>query len=286
MLAVKAVTAGGLPFYSTDEVQICKGQSISWDITFGQPQTVYTGFTYWPYIEEKVKGVCENGHVVRTVVLGGDTGFGAMCAPPPVRKIIAIDPGHGFHCVAVGMPPGAIGETDFPNSNPPPGRLIEDDLTMAIAREFQRLASSKYMVVLTKSSAIPCPTYEERGEVAIGAEADVFVSIHINRRNPIPFNPFANGTSAIYNSSRPVAAKNLAGLMAAKVSASLGVNNRGAMVDDGLAVLKKTVTPKMIAVLVEAARLSGSDEEKLHAADSATKVAAGIKAALDVYFGN
>lgn len=208
--------------------------------------------------------------------------------PDPKPKIIAIDPGHGFTCAAKGMPPGAIGVTDFPPSNPPPGWLQEDDLTMAIAREFQRLASSKYTVVLTKNSAIPCPTYEERGEVAIGAEADVFVSIHINKRNT-KFGieiPFGNGTSAIYNSSRPVAAKNLAGLMAAKVSASLGVNNRGAMVDDGLAVLKKTVTPKMIAVLVEAARLSGGDEEKLHAAGSATKVAAGIKAALDAYFGN
>ncbi|MBI2750057.1 MAG: N-acetylmuramoyl-L-alanine amidase [Burkholderiales bacterium] len=182
------------------------------------------------------------------------------------------------------MPPGAIGVTDFPPSNPPPGLLQEDALTMAIAREFQRLASSKYTVVLTKSSANTCPEYRERGKVAIKAKADVFVSIHINRRNPIPFNPFANGTSAIYNSGKPTS-KRLADLMAASVSVSLGVNNRGAMVDDALAVLKEKVTP-MTAVLVEAARLSGSDEEKLHAAGSATKVAAGIKAALDVYFGN
>lgn len=206
--------------------------------------------------------------------------------PEPPRKIVAIDPGHGFLCVSKGMPPGAIGVTDFPPSNPPPGWLQEDELTMAIAREFQRMASSKYTVVLTKNSANTCPKYEERGGTAIDAKADVFVSVHINRRNPIPSNPFANGTSAVYNSSRPAAAKNLAELMAASVSASLGVNNRGAMVDDRLAVLKKAVTPKMTAVLVEAARLSGSDEEKLHAGDSATKVAAGIKAALDAFFGN
>jgi len=200
------------------------------------------------------------------------------------RKVIAIDPGHGFTCASKGMPPGAIGVTDFPPGDPPPGGLQEDELTMAIAREFQRLASSKYTVVLTKNSANTCPEFVERGKTAIKFKADVFVSVHINRRNPIPFNPFANGTSAVYNSKKP-AAKRLADLMAANVSASLGVNNRGAMVDDGLAVLKKTVTP-MNAVLVEAARLSGSDEEKLHAAGSATKVAAGIKAALDAYFGN
>ena len=202
------------------------------------------------------------------------------------KKIVAIDPGHGFACASKGMPPGAIGVTDFPPSNPPPGWLLEDDLTMAIAREFQRLASGKYTVVLTKNSATPCPEYRERGQVAIKAKANAFISIHINRRNPIPGNPFANGTSAIYNSDRPAAAKTLADLMAANVSASLGVNNRGAIVDDGLALLKDTVTPKMIAVLVEAARLSGSDEEKLHAPGAATKVATGIKAALDAFFGN
>lgn len=182
------------------------------------------------------------------------------------------------------MPPGAIGVTDFPTNNPPPGLLQEDELTMAIAREFQRLASSKYTVVLTKNSANTCPTYEERGIEAKKAKAHVFVSIHINRPNPIPFNPFANGTSAIYNSGKP-ASRRLADLLAANVSASLGVNNRGAKVDDGLAVLKEKIT-KMDAVLVEAARLSGNDEQTLHAAGSATKVAAGIKAALDAYFGN
>lgn len=209
---------------------------------------------------------------------------GPLCYAQLPPKVIAIDPGHGLTCAALGMPPGAIGVTDFPVSNPPPGSLKEDELTMAVAIEFKRLASSKYTVVLTKNSANTCPEYRERGKVAIKAKADVFVSVHINRRNPIPFNPFANGTSAVYNSSRP-AAKTLADLMAASVSTSLGVNNRGAKVDDGLAVLKEKVTP-MTAVLIEAARLSGSDEEKLHSAGSATKVAEGIKAALDAYFGN
>ena len=205
-----------------------------------------------------------------------------------VPKVIAVDPGHGYACASKGMLPGAIGATNFPASNPPPGFLKEDELTMAIALEFKRLASPTYKVVLTKSSVNDCPEFVERGETAIDAEADVFVSVHINKRNDkwgVEI-PFGNGTSGIYNSSRPMAAKTLASLMAANVSACLGVNNRGAMVDNGLAVLKSTVTPGMIAVLVEAARLSGSDEERLHAASSATRVATGIKAALDAYFGN
>lgn len=262
---------------------------IAWVLPQGQEAGFYRpGFdVQGPPIPNPENNYTPPASLVRMYcIVQEELAFPLFYYPDPKPKIIAIDPGHGFTCAAKGMPPGAIGVTDFPPSNPPPGWLQEDELTMAIAREFERLASSKYTVILTKNSAIPCPTYEKRGEVAIGAEADVFVSVHINRRNPIPGNPFANGTSAIYNSGRPVAAKTLANLMAAKVSASLGVNNRGAMVDDGLAVLKKTVTPKMIAVLVEAARLSGSDEEKLHAAGSATKVAAGIKAALDAYFGN
>ncbi len=202
-----------------------------------------------------------------------------------VPKIIAIDPGHGYACASKNMLPGAIGVTNFPASDPPPGNLKEDELTMAIALEFRRLASPKYTVVLTKNSVEDCPKFEERGETAIDAKADVFVSVHINARNFIPSNPVGNGTSVIYNYKRPFA-KTLADLMAVKVSASLGVNNRGAMVDNGLAVLKDTVTPKMTAVLVEAGRLSGDDEKKLHTAGSATKVAAGIKAALDTYFGN
>ena len=75
-------------------------------------------------------------------------------------------------------------------------------------------------------------------------------------------------------------------LMAGNVSSSLGVNNRGVKVDDEIAVLKPTVTNTDIAVLVEAARLSGDDEKKLHAPGSTTRIASGIKSALDKQLGN
>lgn len=275
----------GWPFTALPGQQ-CRQPSILLDATLGPLTRVSGDYSFYAITWIDIGVVCDYGVVIGTKGGSRTEETAWRCNAPPPRKIIAIDPGHGFTCAAPGLPPGTIGVTDFPASDPPPGRLKEDELTMAIAREFQRLASSKYTVVLTKTSATTCPEYEKRGKVAIRAEADVFVSIHINQRNPIPFNPFANGTSAIYNSSRPAAARTLAELMASSVSASLGVNNRGTKVDDKLAVLKNTVTPKMTAVLIEAARLSGSDEEKLYAADSATKVAAGIKAALDAYFGN
>jgi N-acetylmuramoyl-L-alanine amidase len=208
--------------------------------------------------------------------------------PPPKPKVVAIDPGHGFSCPANRMAVGAIGVTDFLPRDPPAGRLREDDLTMAIAREVQRiLPTSKYRVVLTKRDANDCPDFRWRGRVANVAKAKVFVSIHINRPLVVPVIdvplPLAHGTSVLYNVEKS-GSFNLAYAMAGTVSSSLGVNNRGVMVDDELAVLKKTVT-EMNAV-VEAARLSGTDETKLHTSGSVTRIANGIKAALDESFGN
>lgn len=187
------------------------------------------------------------------------------------------------------MKVGAVGVTDFPPNDPPAGRLREDDLTMAIAREVQRiLPTSKYRVVLTKRDANECPDYWERGRVANIEKAKAFVSVHINAALVVPVIvpiPLAHGTSVLYNVEKS-GSFNLAYAMAGAVSSSLGVNNRGVMADDELAVLKKTVTKTEIAVLVESARLSGTDEIKLHASGSATRIAAGIKAALDESLGN
>lgn len=208
------------------------------------------------------------------------------CTPPrAVLKVVAIDPGHGLNCPAEGMLVGAIGNTDFPASNPPAGRLKEDVLTVAIALEVQRtLPATAYKVVLTKKDVNSCPTFLDRGRMANNANAKAFVSIHINRPNPLPGGFFGNGTSVLYHSSKP-ASKGLAEAMATSVSSHLGVNNRGAMIADGIAVLKPSVT-SMNAVLLEAARLSGDDELKLHRPESPARIAAGIKAALDTFLGN
>lgn len=187
------------------------------------------------------------------------------------------------------MQVGAVGVTDFPPNDPPAGRLREDELTMAIAREVQRiLPTSKYKVVLTKRDANECPDFRKRGRIANIAKAKAFVSIHINAALVMPVIdvplPVAHGTSVLYN-VRKSGSFNLAESMAGNVSSNLGVNNRGVMVDDEVAVLKPTVT-NMNAVLVESARLSGTDETKLHTSGSAARIAIGIKAALDESLGN
>lgn len=223
------------------------------------------------------------------VIEGGGCMTALASTPPPKPKVVAIDPGHGFNCPANGMALGAIGVTDFLPGDPPAGRLREDDLTMAIAREVQRiLPTSKYRVVLTKRDANECPDFWERGLRANRQKAKVFVSIHINRALVVPVTdwplPVAHGTSVHYNVEKS-GSFNLADSLARNVSSRLGVNNRGVMVDDELAVLKKKVT-EMDAVLVESARLSGTDEIRLHASGSATRIATAIKAALDESLGN
>jgi hypothetical protein len=50
-------------------------------------------------------------------------------------------------------------------------------------------------------------------------------------------------------------------------------------------VLKREQTGEIDAVLLEAARLSGSDEVILHSSSSVPRVAAGIKAAIESVIG-
>lgn len=197
--------------------------------------------------------------------------------PPPPKKVIALDPGHGFTCPSRGMKVGAVGVTDFPTSNPPAGRLQEDSLTVAFALEAERLLSANYKVVLTKRSANACPTFLDRGRIANNANARVFVSVHVNAPSF-----FSSGTSSLYN--RDKGAFDLAYALSEKVAQALGLNNRGPMPDDEIAVLKPTVT-HMDAALLEAGRLSGHDEQVLHSREAPGRVASGIRAAIIDYVG-
>jgi N-acetylmuramoyl-L-alanine amidase len=207
----------------------------------------------------------------------------SYCAAPTPPTVVAIDPGHGFQCAAKGMPAGTVGETDFPVTDPPSGRLQEDSLTMAMALEIERtLPGSRYRVVLTKRSAVSCPSFIDRGLIANRAKAKVFVSIHVNRPNPVPIDLCCAGTSAIYNPDRPEA-RPLADFGSASVAIALGVNNRGSGTDATLAVLKPNVTV-MPAIVLETARLSGNDEKILHRSDASVRVATGLRSALDSYF--
>lgn len=201
--------------------------------------------------------------------------------PSTIRlaKTVTIDPGHGFNCAKVNQAVGAVGITDFPANNPPPGKLKEDNLTVAIAQSLQaKLSADGYRVVMTKSDANSCPTFLERTNIANNAHSNIYVSIHVNAASSAPLG-IGSGSSVLYNSVK-TSSKTLADLMVTQIASSVGVNNRGSAVRDELAVLKPT-TSRMSAVLAEVARLSGSDETLLHAAGTTDKAAQGIKGGLD-----
>jgi N-acetylmuramoyl-L-alanine amidase len=205
------------------------------------------------------------------------------------KKVVVLDPGHGLTCPLKMEKVGSVGVTDFPASNPPAGKLREDYLTVAIALEAEKLLSQKYKVILTKRDVNSCLELDERGRIANKERAKAFVSIHINAPNTIvgiPL-PFGNGTSAIYNSESPLSSlsRKLADQTSQAVSLAIGVNNRGVKIDNTLRVLKPKVI-NMTAVLIEVARLSGSDEQILHQAGSITKAATGIASAVQSYLGN
>jgi N-acetylmuramoyl-L-alanine amidase len=213
--------------------------------------------------------------------------FSLEGAPSQVKlsSTVTIDPGHGLSCATIGQNVGAVGDKDYPPSDPPAGRLHEDNLAVSIALALQSvLTADQYKVVMTKTDVNSCPTFLERGARANNAHSNIFVSVHLNAARsilgiPNPF--FPTGTSVLYNSTK-TSAKTLADLMVGPIASNLGVNNRGATVDDTIAVLKATVT-RMTAVLAEVARLSNPDEDIVHAAGSSTKAATGIKAGIDAF---
>jgi N-acetylmuramoyl-L-alanine amidase len=196
---------------------------------------------------------------------------------------VTIDPGHGYNCAGLeGQKVGAVGVTNFPSSNPPPGYLHEDDLTVAIGNDLNdSLSMAGYEVSMTKSDVNSCPTLRERGEIANKARSNIFVSVHVNRALKVLSFPLDNGTYVFYNSAKTSSAT-LAQKVSDQVSSRLGTFNRGAVVSDVFAVLKPSVS-RMTSILVENGRLAGGDELILHSYSAAPAAAAGIEAGIDAF---
>ena len=212
-------------------------------------------------------GLADNGFVF----------FSLESAPQATQlaTTVTIDPGHGHSCPAAGVGNGQHQGTTG-------GGLSEDDLTVFVALALKPLlTNANYTVTMTKADVNSCPELLTRGEIANHARSNLFVSIHFNKPATSILGIFlqAHGSIGLYNGSKS-SAKQLAGLLSANVSSSLGINNQGATEDDGTAVLKATVTD-MTASIIEVGRLSGPDLTAILGAGAVGKVAAGIKAALD-----
>lgn len=181
---------------------------------------------------------------------------------------VVVDPGHG------GSDPGAIGVNG----------LYEKNVNLDIARFLRdMLIEHGYEVVMTRSEDKPMPL-QDRVELARGAGADLFVSVHANSHNSSSI----RGTMVLYhdaaypNKSYPASAemtaltkesRTLAKYVLDSVLEQVPNTNRG-LVPSSAYVVRMGNTP---SVLVETAFLSNrQDAAMLASGEVRRKYAVGI----------
>ncbi|MBT2757234.1 N-acetylmuramoyl-L-alanine amidase [Mesobacillus foraminis] len=153
-----------------------------------------------------------------------------------VGATIMLDPGHG------GTDPGASGNG-----------LVEKEIVMDIAKRVNsKLNSSLAKVVMTRSTD-KYISLDQRVKEAEKADADTFVSIHVNSFASSAANGTETWYSARYASSE---SKELAEEIQKELVKALGTNDRGVK-EGGFYVIKNTTMP---SVLVEIAFISNSSD--------------------------
>lgn len=164
--------------------------------------------------------------------------------------LICIDPGHG------GKQPGAVR-----------GGMMEKDATLQIARMVARILKDAWIdVIMTRNEDIDV-SLPERCDISNKANADAFVSIHLNAHK----NTSAHGleTWKWHRSTSDFADKVQNALIA-----STGAKDRGVRLSSGYYVIKHTKAP---ALVVECGFMSNDEErELLFDKDYQRKLAEGI----------
>jgi len=167
--------------------------------------------------------------------------------PGLANKVIVLDPGHG------GSDSGAIG----------PGKTMEKNVTLAISQEVKKLLEkSGATVLMTRTGdydvygpkATDTQELQARADVANEANANLFVSIHINAFNQAD----VNGTGTYYY-PKTTGDVRLANFIHDGMVEQIKLRDRG-KIPARFYVLKHTDMP---AALVEVAFISNPMEEKL-----------------------
>jgi N-acetylmuramoyl-L-alanine amidase len=174
--------------------------------------------------------------------------------------VIAVDPGH--------PPIGATGPTG----------LWEPQVTLPVGEKLKEILEQRgARVVMTRTSAAPV-ALGERPVIARRANANAFVSIHLNAY-PDGVNPFVapgTGTYFFRTHSEPLARAVQRGMVAQMGLPDLGVNY------DNLAVVRGTWYP---AVLCEGAFIMLPDQEAaLRTPEFQERYARGVADGLESYF--
>lgn len=175
--------------------------------------------------------------------------------PETTAPMIMIDPGHGGD------------DTGARRSG-----IYEEDINIAIANYVkEKLLALGYRTSMIRAERETVDR-ELRPGMAVEAGADLYVSIHQNTVDPD--NNSIQGTEVYYNENNNAKNKELAILMAKKISEAAGSRNRGEKVGNNLIVLKPLEIP---ACLIECGFMSSPDElERLTDATYQEKIADGI----------
>ena len=184
-------------------------------------------------------------------------------------KTIVIDPGHG------GSDTGAIGPTN----------IQEKDVTLAISLELRKLLQNNTaQVIMTRQTdkdvygmfASDTAELQSRVDVANNADADLFISIHVDSF----VNSLAGGTTTYYSAKTDQDAQ-LAHFVEDSLVEQLKLQNRGYQ-EKNFYVLSNSNMP---AILTEVAFISNPDEEKrLKNSTFIKKAAFGIFKGIEKYF--
>ena len=189
-------------------------------------------------------------------------------------KVIVIDAGHG------GNDAGAIGPTG----------VMEKSVTLRVALELEKLLKEEgAVVIMTRttdktvspkgSKASDIEELQARCDVANGAKADIFISIHADSFT----NPAAKGSTGYYYAKGETdRGRKLADAVRRGLCEQIKTPSRGTK-PCNFYVVRHTDMP---ATLLELAFISNPEEEKLLDSDEGIKKAAqGILDGIEDYFG-
>ncbi len=205
---------------------------------------------------------------------------------------VCIDPGHQQHGISEQEPNG-------PGSSVMKAKLttgtsgcvtgnVEYQVNLDVSLKLQaELVSRGYGVVMIRTNN-DCPlSNAERAQVANASGAQVFVRVHCNSLDnsavtgiinyaPSAANPYLNAD--LVNKSNSLAA-----LLADRMCARTGAQNRGVLQDDGMTGINWCTIP---VAIVEMGFMSNPTEDQL-LGDPAyqTKLALGMADGIDAYFG-
>ena len=157
---------------------------------------------------------------------------------------VCIDPGHTQAKDTKGDP-GAVN-----------GSLWESvaalDIALSMGEMFKGAGCD---VVFTRTKGAPDLTLKRRCEIANKADADVFISIHLNSAE----NKFATGVETLRYGDCSEKTKELASNVQSKLVSATGFKDRGVKIRNNLYVLKHT---KMPAILCEVGFISNNEQAK------------------------